>query len=127
MKDKRNVVKVLGELETEVMEIVWRIGKPISVSDVVKILNKKRNIAYTTVMTIMGRLVDKGILTRKIHGLSYLYQPKLSQEKFVARSVHNIFNSAISSLGQEAVTHFAEEIQKASPKKRHKLLKILNI
>lgn len=127
MKIGRNVVKVLGELETEVMEIVWRFGKPISVSDVVEVLKKKRNIAYTTVMTIMVRLVEKGILTRKLHGSSYLYQPKLSQEKFVARSVHNIFTSSISNLGQEAVTHFAEEIQKVNPKKRNKLLKFLNI
>lgn len=127
MKDKRNAVKILGELETEVMEIIWSFEKPVSVLEVVKVLSKKRSIAYTTVMTIMVRLVEKGILTRKLAETSFLYQPKLSQEKFVAKSVHNIFNSAISNLGQEAVTHFAKELEKVSPKKRNKLLKILNI
>lgn len=118
--------KVLGELETQVMEIVWQAERPISVSDVVRVLNKKRNSAYTTIMTIMGRLVDKGVLTRKLDGKNYLYQPKVSRETFVAKSVHNIFTSAISTLGQEAVTYFVKEIQKVNPKKREELLKLLD-
>lgn len=126
MKTGRNVGKVLGELETEVMGVVWKAGKPLSVSDVVKVLSKKRNIAYTTIMTIMGRLVDKGVLTRKLDGKNYLYQPKVSREIFVAKSVHNIFTTAVSTLGQEVVLHFTKEIQKINPKKREELLKMLD-
>lgn len=126
MKTGRNVGKVLGDLETLVMEIVWRAERPISISNVVKVLSKKRKIAYTTIMTIMGRLVDKGVLIRKLEGKNYLYQPKVTKEKFVAKAVHNIFTSTISTLGQEAVTYFAKEIQKLNPKKRRELLEILN-
>lgn len=116
----------LGELEKQIMEIVWQAQDPLSVSDVVKVLSKKRKIAYTTIMTIMGRLVDKGVLTRKLDGKNYLYQPKVSRERFVAKSVHAIFTSAVSTLGQEAVTHFAKEIKKLNPKKREELLKMLD-
>lgn len=116
----------LGELEKEIMEIIWGAQEPISVSDVVGVLIKKRKIAYTTVMTIMGRLVNKGILTRKLNGTSYLYQPKVSQEKFIAKSVHNIFTTAVSALGQEAVVHFVKEIKKISPEKRKELTKLLD-
>lgn len=126
MKTGRNVGKVLGDLETEVMNIVWKAQKPLSVSDVVAVLNKKRKIAYTTVMTIMGRLVDKGVLIRKLDGKNYLYQTKVNRETFVAKSVHNIFTTTVSTLGQEAVTHFFKEIQKLSPKRRDELLKMLD-
>ena len=126
MRTRKNIGRVLGELETEIMEIVWQAEKPISVSDVVGVLSKKRAIAYTTVMTIMGRLVDKAILVRKIKGPSYQYLPKVSRENFIAKSVHSIFTTAVSTLGQEAVTHFVKEIQKVNSKKREELSKMLD-
>jgi len=118
--------KPLGDLERKIMEIIWESEEAISVSDVVQVLSQKRKIAYTTVMTIMGRLVDKGILTRKLSGSSYQYMPKVSQEKFIAKSVHNIFTTAVSTLGQEAVTYFVKEIKRLNPKKRQELLKMLD-
>ena len=122
----KNYGKVLGELESEIMEIIWQTQHPLSVAEVVKIISKKRTIAHTTVMTIMGRLVEKGLLTRNLSGSSYLYQPKVNREKFVARAVHSIFTSTLSTLGQEAVTYFVKEIQKMNPKKRRDLLKMLD-
>ncbi len=118
--------KVLGNLESEVMDIVWQSHSPISVREVTESLQTKRSIAYTTIMTIMGRLVEKGLLSRRLYGTSYLYQPRLSREKFMAKAVHNIFTTAVSSLGEEVATYFAKEIQRLNPKKRKELLKILN-
>lgn len=122
----RNISKILGELESEIMEIVWQSKRPVVVAEVVRLIEKKRKIAYTTVMTIMGRLVEKGLLSRNLSGSSYLYRPRVNREKFVARAVHNIFTAAISNLGQESVTYFVKEIQKLNPKKRSKLLKMLD-
>lgn len=126
MKTGRSTGRVLGELETEVMRIVWKTHRPLSVSDIAEALNRKRKLAYTTVMTVMGRLTDKGVLNRKLAGKTYLYQAKVSREMFVAKSVHNIFTTAVSSLGQEVVTHFVKEIQRISPKKKRELLKMLD-
>lgn len=126
MNRKRVTGKVLGELESEIMEIIWGQKDAVSVKVVTKILSKKRQIAYTTVMTIMARLVSKGVLVRHLSGPSYLYKPKVSKEQFVARAVHGIFSSAVSTLGEEVLAHFIKEIQKISPKKRQQLLRILN-
>ena len=115
----------LGELEQQVMNILWEL-KQCSARDVLTKLEKDRKLAYTTVMTIMGRLVDKGVLTRKPEGKNYLYQPKVAKEKFVARAVHNIFASTISTLGQEAVTYFVKEIKRLNPRKREELVKMLD-
>lgn len=125
MNAKRVTGKVLGELETEIMEIVWYQKGAVTVKDITDILEKRRQIAYTTVMTIMSRLVDKGVLTRHLNGTSYLYRPKITKDQFVAKAVHGIFSSAVSTLGAEVLTHFVKEINKVSPQKRRELLKIL--
>lgn len=118
--------RALGKLENEVMKIIWQSELPLSVRDVMTFLQKKRTIAYTTVMTVMGRLTEKGVLSRKLYGSSYLYEPKVNREKFVSSYVHNMFKTAVSTLGQEAVTHFIKEIQKLSPERRNKLIKMLD-
>lgn len=118
--------RALGKLENEVMKIIWQSEFPLSVRDVMTLLQKKRTIAYTTVMTVMGRLTEKGVLSRKLYGSSYLYEPKVNREKFVSSYVHNMFKTAVSTLGQEAVTHFIKEIQKLSPERRNKLIKMLD-
>lgn len=126
MNNKRVTGKVLGELESEIMEIIWRQKNPVSVKDITEILSKKRKIAYTTVMTIMSRLVNKGVLVRHLTGVSYLYKPKVTKEQFIAKAVHGIFSTAVSTLGEEVLTHFIKEIRKISPQKRQQLLKILD-
>ncbi|MBI2019216.1 BlaI/MecI/CopY family transcriptional regulator [Candidatus Daviesbacteria bacterium] len=118
--------KVMGELESEIMDIIWGHKETVSVKTVADILKIRRKIAYTTVMTVMARLVSKGILIRRLNGSSYLYKPKVSKDKFIAKTVHNIFSSSISALGDEVLTHFVKEIQKVSPQKRQDLLKILD-
>ncbi len=57
-------LKVLGPLETEIMQIVWR-EKFTTVKKVHQALQNQREIAYTTVMTTMTRLAEKGVLNRE--------------------------------------------------------------
>ena len=127
MKRKQVTGKVLGELESEIMEILWNKKGPVSVKSVTETLNRKRKIAYTTVMTIMCRLVNKSILMRHLDGQCYLYKPKVTKEQFIARAVHTIFSSTVSSLGEGVFAHFVKEIQKISPNRRQELLKILSV
>lgn len=125
MNTDQKVGKVLGELESEIMEIVWQAKNPISVRDVTENLQHKRQIAYTTVMTIMGRLVEKGLLKRSISGKAYIYRQAYSKDKFLTRISRQIIKTFISSFGEVAVAHFAQEIEKIPVSKRRKLLKIL--
>ena len=61
---------VLGTLEREVMDAVWRLG-PATVHDVRAALDHR--VAYTTVMTVLDRLYRKGVLERERQGRAYLY------------------------------------------------------
>lgn len=125
MNPEQKIGKVLGELESDVMEIIWQSKGPISVRTVTQSLQKKRQIAYTTVMTIMGRLVEKGLLKRQESGKAYIYQPAFSKEKFLSRITRQIIKNFVANFGDGAVAHFAEEVEKLAPEKRKELKKIL--
>lgn len=120
-----NLGKVLGELESEVMEIVWKAEDPVSVSDVLRTLSKKRKIAYTTVMTIMGRLNEKGLLKRQRLGRAYIYQATYSKDTFLSKISRQFLRNFIASFGDTAIAHFTEELDKMPSKKKQKLLSML--
>lgn len=125
MSTEQKVGKVLGELESEVMEVIWQSPNPVSVRDITEVFKRKRKIAYTTVMTIMNRLVDKGLLSRKQEGRAYLYKSAVSKDKFLIRISRQIIKNFVLSFGDTAVAHFAEEVGKLSSAKRAELRKLL--
>jgi len=69
---------VLGTLEREVMDAVWRLG-PATVHDVRAALDHR--VAYTTVMTVLDRLYRKGVLERERQGRAYLYSAAASPDQ----------------------------------------------
>ena len=124
--DNSHIIQILGELEREVMDVVWKNSSPITVREVLESISKRRQVAYTTIMTIMTRLADKGLLSRKTNGSkAYTYQAVYSKEKFLTKVSKQIIKNFISIFGQAAVAHFAEEIEKIPADKRRKLLKML--
>ena len=84
-----HVEKSLGPLEEQVMKIIWNENKT-TVRDIVNIINKKKPIAYTTVMTVMDNLYKKGFLTRKKIKKPYYYLPTAGED-------YLLFSSVISS------------------------------
>ena len=79
-KRPREVASIaLGKLEREVMDATWQRGE-ISVRDVFQAFEKR--IAYTTLMTTLNRLYEKGILERRKHGRAFLYSPRVSPLEF---------------------------------------------
>ena len=73
-----------GFLEAEIMAIVWANppGAAIAVSRVHREIAAGRDLAYTTVMTTMGRLAEKGVLQRRRDGLAYVYTAACTREEF---------------------------------------------
>nr|WP_078503781.1 BlaI/MecI/CopY family transcriptional regulator [Streptomyces sulphureus] len=65
----------LGELEDAVMTRVWRWNRPVTVREVLEDLESERTIAYTTVMTVMDNLHQKGWVRRHQQGRAYRYEP----------------------------------------------------
>jgi predicted transcriptional regulator len=93
-----------GPLEGEVMEVVWRAGQPIAVRDVVEELNEHRiePLAYTTVMTVMSRLAEKEVLSRRKAGRGYLYEANAPDAAGIA------VKDLLRAHGDLAVAHFVD-------------------
>ena len=118
----------LGSLEAEVMELLWKM-KTASVRSVLNQLQKKRELAYTTVMTIMARLHAKGLLERRQDQTgAYLYSPIDEKEKFLAKISEKVIKNLIKNCGEVAVAQFIDIVEAGNFKKsaewRKKLKKI---
>lgn len=100
---------VLGPLETEVMEAVWDHGDT-TVRDVHAALARRRNIAYTTVMTTMGRLAGKGLLARDTSSLAHRYRPTLSRDEYAKSMVHSVVDWLVGSFPEPAISYFVDVV-----------------
>ncbi len=103
----------LHDLEATIMDVVWsKQLTSFAVGDVLAILEKQRDIAYTTVMTTVTRLYEKGILERERDGKRYLYSPKLSREEFLQSTAREVLDEAVG--GHQAMAMLAEKVSEAS-------------
>jgi len=101
---QKGISKVLGKLEAEVMEIVWSEGKA-SVRDVYEKLVVNRDIAYTTVMTTLGRLTSKGILSKTRQGNAYIYSSLICKDEFVRNMISSILDGLIQDYKNEVLEY----------------------
>jgi predicted transcriptional regulator len=101
----------LGALEAEVMDYVWGRADWVGVNDILAALRGQRR-AYTTVMTIVTRLCDKGLLERERRGRGFVYRPALSKEELAAQSLQEVLAS--SEDPQAVLARFVEDLE-ASP------------
>jgi predicted transcriptional regulator len=92
----------LGNLETDVMGVVWELGRA-SVQDVKDNLEPRRKLAYTTVMTVMSRLAEKGMLKRQKEGRAYVYTPAASREKVAGSLLRSMVNELYDGATGQAV------------------------
>ncbi len=74
----------MGELEQAVMDILWNRPEPLSVRDVHELLARDRDLAYTTVMTVLDRLAKKKLVVRNLDGRAWLYRPAKSRAAQIA-------------------------------------------
>jgi predicted transcriptional regulator len=103
----------LHDLEATIMDVVWgRRLSSFAVGDVLAILEMQRDIAYTTVMTTVTRLYEKGILERERDGKRYLYSPKLTREEFLQSTARVVLDEAVG--GHQAMAMLAEKVSEAS-------------
>nr|WP_300148612.1 BlaI/MecI/CopY family transcriptional regulator [Propionicimonas sp.] len=83
---------VTGELEQAVMEILWARTDPLSVRDVHDLISIERDLAYTTVLTVLDRLAKKGLVLRNLEGRAWLYRPTRSRAAEAAAEVQELLS-----------------------------------
>jgi predicted transcriptional regulator len=99
--------KQLGDLEADVMNVVWQ-KREATVQDVKDALEPNRKLAYTTVMTVMSRLAEKGMLNRRKEGRAYIYTPTDSQEHVAGSLLRSLIQRFYNGATASAIAHLLE-------------------
>lgn len=101
----------LGELERSVMNVLWDGDAPLTVREVLERLGD-RDLAYTTVMTVLDRLGTKEMVRRERDGRAFRYAPALSRDAATSELLH----AALDEAGTDrtaALVHFARTVDPA--------------
>lgn len=95
--DRPGIRKVLGDLEAEVMELIWqRPGdQRTTVREVFEVLYERRRVAYTTVMNTMVRLAKKRLLRVEKQDKAFVYVPIYTEQEFISQFVDRILKDLI--------------------------------
>jgi predicted transcriptional regulator len=102
-----STVNRLGDLERAIMDVLWDSNAPLTVREVSARLTE-RNLAHTTVMTVLDRLAKKGFAKRQRDGRAWRYCPAATRETYVAE----LMLTALEQTGDRtaALTRFAESV-----------------
>ncbi|MEX2227878.1 MAG: BlaI/MecI/CopY family transcriptional regulator [Dehalococcoidia bacterium] len=114
----------LGPLEARIMAVVWDRGD-VTVRNVADVLESDTQSAYTTVMTVMSRLVDKGMLARKARGRAYLYWARVGRQVYEDQLSRSRVRGLLEKFGDVAVVQFAAELQDVDPERARLLGELL--
>ncbi len=122
---RASVPPPLHELESEVMEQLWKSGEA-SVRSVLQALNRSgdKDRAYTTYMTIMARLHKKGLLVRRREGKADYYAPVYDRDEYMTLRASAEVEDLVSQYGDVALSHFAEQMAKLDPARRRALQRL---
>ena len=94
-----------GELEA--LQVIWERG-PSTVREVMDVLNQRRRRAYTSVMSLLGVMADKGLLRRNPKGQAFVYSARAKREKTVALLVDDLVDRAFGGSAGAMVCHLLE-------------------
>jgi predicted transcriptional regulator len=126
MRNELDVPPPLHELESEVMEEVWR-HRQASVREVMEALNAvaRKQRAYTTYLTIMSRLDGKGVLERTREGKTDFYRPVYSRDRYTDLRAQAEVDSLVDQFGEVALGHFARQMAQLDPERRRALQRLV--
>ncbi|MDQ3666796.1 MAG: BlaI/MecI/CopY family transcriptional regulator [Acidobacteriota bacterium] len=105
----RGAGHVLGELETAVMEVLWRASGQ-TVNEVEEHLRERRGSAHTTVLTTLDRLHRKGYLLREKEGKAFVYTPRYTLEEFERMMAQEVLGALIGHSAENALSTFVDLI-----------------
>lgn len=113
-------MKELGTLEAAVMQRLWDWGREVTVREVLDDLQRERELAYTTVMTVLDNLHRKGLVRRTKVGRAFRYVAGESREAHTAAMLEDVLGGADDRAA--ALLHFVDRLDPADQAELRRLL-----
>lgn len=98
------LAKGLGPLELEMLDVVWEMGRATS-RDVFEKMRDRRRLGQSTVLTVLRRLSNRGILNRETGGEVYVYSPAIGREELGQRMIDDVVNRVYGGVVDPAIDH----------------------
>ncbi|GIN92375.1 transcriptional regulator [Siminovitchia terrae] len=104
--------RFFGPLEAKIMDILW-CHDEMTIKDVQQSLEREKPMNFNTVMTVMNRLVEKGVLQKRTEGRSYVYRPVQSRMEFLNAQSKEMTNELMDEFGNVVVSHMLDALEEA--------------
>jgi BlaI family transcriptional regulator, penicillinase repressor len=114
----------LGARELAVMKVVWRL-EDASVRDVYETLRKRRPVAYTTIMTMMGTLEAKGFLKKRADGRAFRYRPARPEGHVITSLVREFVDRVFDGASRPLLAHLVSE-RRLTKEEREELKRLID-
>ena len=116
--------QLLGDLEAAIMRLMWQ-KQEATVREVAALLKQQdRVLAYTTVMTVMGRLVVKQLLSRELAGKTHIYRVAMTEDEFMRSVAAKRVQALVEEFGDLAIAHFLLTVNELTPERQEALERI---
>ncbi|MDR4509111.1 MAG: BlaI/MecI/CopY family transcriptional regulator [Candidatus Brocadiaceae bacterium] len=107
---KKGLNRVLGTLEKDIIEVLWKFGE-LCVKDILEELPEGKNSSYSAVITVANRMTEKGLLKKRKIGKAFYYKPLQSKEKFFKMISKRIVEEVSDFSPQLAMVHFVDYME----------------
>jgi len=122
--ENKGLQAFFGELEAEIMEILWDRG-PLKGKDIFEAMKDKRKIAYTTVLTVLDRLSRKGFVKKRKKFRSTIFIPTIAKKDFQSLVAQKLVRSAINISNDFALSAFLDIFSEMKSEELEKLSKFI--
>jgi len=103
--ESEGLARVLGDLEARILEVIWSNGRT-TVKAVTDTLGADAHVKTT--MTVMNRMVEKGLLRRERQGRAFFYVAEEDRETFVTRVASRVIDGLMRDFGQPTLVHLVD-------------------
>lgn len=115
---------MLGDLEKSVMDALWDKGE-VTGREVFEEIGRVRPLAFTTILTVMDRLLKKGLIRRAKRGRLFVYTAAMSKDDFVKQVSHEVLQGIMDISASSAASSFVDILYKTSPQEVERLSRLI--
>lgn len=109
--DEVGLNRFFGPLEAKIMEILWE-AEELSIKDVQQQLeHQDKSVNFNTVMTVMNRLMEKGVLEKRVQGRLSLFRPIQSKKDFIEEQSKKLTENLLDEFGGIVINHMIDALK----------------
>ena len=119
------LAKVLGDLEARIMRIVWDLDEPTPARGVHDVVVEAHDVAPLTVITVLNKLVDKGLLRRAKRDDLLHYEARWTEEEFMAHASRRVVEEVLSFEPDVVAASFVDVLAERDPERLAELGRLI--